>query len=212
MTRLVSTLPDTAYSRDTDPMTQVSRPTKTGWWRLLLAAIAAALVGLLSAGTASAATLPEVETRVGASTPVAVHVIGVHESISAGQRWDKAPPQTQTTAGSCVAANSGMAGVRATGAAGEAAAGIVKNTTRIPSASGKAAYRIPDELNSSVLGEVKNVSHLNYTSQLRDFAAYAKQEGLTFTLYTRGSTTFSSTLRTEIDAGRIVLDTTRLGP
>ena len=55
-------------------------------------------------------------------------------------------------------------------------------------------------------------SHLNYTSQLRDFAAYARQEGLTFTLYTRGSTTFSSALRAEIDAGRIVFDSTRLWP
>ena len=109
-------------------------------------------------------------------------------------------------------ASSGMAGVRATGAAGEAAAGIVKNTTRIPSASGTAKYRIPDELTDTVLGEVKNVSHLNYTSQLRDFAAFANQKGLTFTLYTRGATTFSSTLQAEIDAGRIVLNTTRLGP
>lgn len=104
MTRLVSTLPDTAYSRDTDPMTQVSRPTKTGWWRLLLAAIAAALVGLLSAGTASAATLPEVETRVGASTPVTAYTVGVHECITAGQRWGHAPPQGETMAGCGVAA------------------------------------------------------------------------------------------------------------
>lgn len=88
---------------------------------------------------------------------------------------------------------------------------IVKNTARIPSASGRAAYRIPDELNSSVLGEVKNVGRLNYTSQLRDFAAYARQEGLAFTLYTRGSTTFSSTLQAEITSGRILLDTIRLG-
>lgn len=110
------------------------------------------------------------------------------------------------------AANSSLASVRAAGRAGETMAGIVKNTTRIPSASGRAAYRIPDELNSSVLGEVKNVAHLNYTSQLRDFATYAQQNDLTFTLYTRASTTFSSNLRTEIDAGRIILDVTRLGP
>ncbi|MGH3301024.1 MAG: putative toxin [Streptosporangiaceae bacterium] len=48
-------------------------------------------------------------------------------------------------------------------------------TDRIPSLSGTAAYRIPDELNSSVLGEVNNVSSLSYTNQLRDFAAYAQQ-------------------------------------
>jgi hypothetical protein len=37
-------------------------------------------------------------------------------------------------------------------------------------------------LNGTTLGEVKNVSSLSYTNQLRDFAAYAKQEGLTFNL------------------------------
>jgi hypothetical protein len=58
-----------------------------------------------------------------------------------------------------------MAGVRAAGSSGEQEAGIIKNTDRIPSLSGTAAYRIPDELNSSVLGEVKNVSGLSYTNQ-----------------------------------------------
>ncbi len=95
-----------AYSRDTDPMTQVSRPPRTGWWRLLLAAAVAVLVGLLSAGTASATTLPEVETRVGASTPVAAYVVGVHESITAGQRWGHAPPTAQIASATGVAANS----------------------------------------------------------------------------------------------------------
>ena len=85
-------------------MTQVSRPSKTGWWRLLLAAAVAALVGLLGATTASAATVPNLETRVGASTPVAAYVVGTHECISAGQRWGNAPPQAVSVAGCGVAA------------------------------------------------------------------------------------------------------------
>jgi len=93
-----------AYSRDTDPMTQVSRPPRTGWWRFFLAAVAAALVALLGATTASAATLPEVETRVGASPVFAAYVVGVHESITAGQRWGHAPPQAGTAVGFGVAA------------------------------------------------------------------------------------------------------------
>jgi|GEM_PF-2920414 len=92
------------------------------------------------------------------------------------------------------AAKSGMAGVRATGAAGEAAAGIVKNTTRIPSASGKAAYRIPDELGSSVLGEVKNVKSLGWSSQISDMYSYAAARGREFTLYVRPSTVFRGQL------------------
>lgn len=86
-------------------MTTASRTMKAGWWRLLLAAIAAALVALLSAGPATAATPPVAETRVGASAPATAYVVGVHESVSAGQRWGNAPPQAETVAGSCVAAN-----------------------------------------------------------------------------------------------------------
>mgnify|MGYP003541520247 CR=1 FL=1 len=52
----------------------------------------------------------------------------------------------------------GVGGARALGQAGEAAADIIKNTTRIPSATGTAAYRIPDGLTSTTLTEVKNVS------------------------------------------------------
>jgi hypothetical protein len=68
-----------------------------------------------------------------------------------------------------------------------------------------AAYRIPDELNATTLGEVKNVGSLSYTSQLRDFAAYAQQNGLAFNLYVRGSTTFSGPLQQAIDSGQINL-------
>ncbi|QGG39923.1 putative toxin [Aeromicrobium yanjiei] len=82
---------------------------------------------------------------------------------------------------------------------------------RIPSASGRAAYRIPDELNSSVLGEVKNVGRLSYTSQLRDFTAYAQAHSLTFNLYVRGSTTFSKPLQNMIDSG-VITRVPNLGP
>lgn len=98
-----------------------------------------------------------------------------------------------------------MAGVRAAGAEGEAAAGIVKNTQRIPSLSGSAPYRIPDGLGNGVLSEVKNVSSLSYTSQLRDFAAYAQQEGLAFNLYVRGSTSLTGPLQAAVDNGTITL-------
>ncbi|WP_353115078.1 putative toxin [Microbacterium sp.] len=100
---------------------------------------------------------------------------------------------------------SGMSSVRAAGVDGEVAAGIVKNTTRIPSASRTAAYRIPDELNGTTLGEVKNVSSLSYTSQLKDFQAYAQQNGLTFNLYVRGTTTLSGPLQKAVDSGYINL-------
>lgn len=76
---------------------------------------------------------------------------------------------------------------RSLGRAGEDAAEIVKNTERIPSATGTANYRIPDELDfeREVLGEVKNVGKLGRTKQLEDFAIYARESGLHFRLFVR---------------------------
>ncbi len=102
--RPVSSQTGAAYSRDTEPVTTVSSTTRAGWWRLALAAIAAALAVLLGAGTASAATAPVLETRVGASIPAVARVVGVHESISAGERWGHAPPQAETVVATGVAA------------------------------------------------------------------------------------------------------------
>lgn len=78
-----------------------------GWWRLLLAALAAAVVTLLGAGTAAATTLPNVETRVGASTLATVVVVGPHECIAAGQQWGHAPPQAPMVVATGVAAKGG---------------------------------------------------------------------------------------------------------
>ncbi len=102
-----------AYSRDTEPMTKASSTTKTGWWRLLLAALAAALAVLLGAGTASAFTPPVAETRVGAWNPVVVNIVGPHECITAGQRWGHAPPQGETVVATGVAAKTIGVGERA---------------------------------------------------------------------------------------------------
>ena len=74
-------------------------------YRLVRAAVAAALIALLGAGTASATTAPVAETRVGASPVVAQVAVGVHQSVSAGQRWGNAPPAAGSVVGCCVAAN-----------------------------------------------------------------------------------------------------------
>jgi hypothetical protein len=94
-------------------MTRVSSTTKTGWWRLLLAAIAAAVAVLLGTGTASAATVPVLETRVGASTPVVVNIVGPHQCITAGQRWGNAPPAAEMVVATGVAAKAEAGAVRA---------------------------------------------------------------------------------------------------
>lgn len=105
-------IPDpTAYSRDTDPMTHPRPTTRPGWWRFLLAAIAALVVGLLGATSASAMTPTTEETRVGPSTLPAAYVVGVHESVSAGQRWGNAPPTAEIASATGVAANNGAGAI-----------------------------------------------------------------------------------------------------
>ncbi len=106
-----------------------------------------------------------------------------------------------------VAAGGGAVGAVQLGRSGEAAAMIVKNTQRIPSASSTAAYRIPDVLNhaTGIIGEVKNVGALAYTSQLRDFAAYAAGNGYTFELWVRPTTQLSGPLQQAVTNGQVVL-------
>jgi hypothetical protein len=95
---------------------------------------------------------------------------------------------------------------RALGQVGEQTAGITKNTQRIPSSTGTASYRIPDQLlpDQRLISEVKNVSKFSLTNQLRDFIAYAEKNKYVFELWTRASTTFSAPLQKLIDEGKII--------
>ena len=69
------------------------------------------------------------------------------------------------------------------GQAGEAVSshltGLPKNTTRIPSASGRREYRIPDHLDDlqRYIAETKNVNKQYLSSQLLDDIAYVLREG-----------------------------------
>jgi hypothetical protein len=91
------------------------------------------------------------------------------------------------------------------GREGEAAAGITKNTRRLYLPDG--SFHIPDVLGDGVIGEVKNVAKLSYTSQLRHFASYAQKNGLRFDLYIRpgGGTQLSGPLWEAVYAGDVTL-------
>jgi RHS repeat-associated protein len=102
-------------------------------------------------------------------------------------------------------ASSGTALARSLGVAGEAASGLVKNTQRIASATGTAAFRVPDGLTATTLSEVKNVAKLSLTNQLRDFAAFAGRTGRTFELFVRSSTELSGPLQQFITDNNIFL-------
>ena len=96
---------------------------------------------------------------------------------------------------------------RQLGKEGENAAGIVNAKQRIPSLSGTAKYRIPDELlqDQKILREIKNVSSQSYTNQLKDFNAWAKQNGYQFILEVRPGAKLSGPLQEAIKAGEIIL-------
>jgi RHS repeat-associated protein len=89
----------------------------------------------------------------------------------------------------------GTALARALGRAGEEASGLVRNTSRIASLTRTAAYRIPDGLTETTLSEVKNVSRLGRSNQLRDFAAHSSQQGFNFDLYIRADTKLTGPLQ-----------------
>jgi RHS repeat-associated protein len=95
------------------------------------------------------------------------------------------------------------------GRAGELAAGITKNTQRIASLTGSAAYRIPDMLSEAqrLLVEVKNVGYLAYTTQVRDFALWAAQQNYAFELVVRPSTTLSGPLQQAVSSGSVIIRT-----
>lgn len=79
-----------------------------------------------------------------------------------------------------------MAQIREMGRAAEDAVGIDQaNKVRIPSETKPGSYRIPDRLTPYALDEVKNVSYLEYTSQLKDFVKHAQQNNLQMNLYIR---------------------------
>ena len=100
-----------------------------------------------------------------------------------------------------------MARVRRIGKIGEKLSRLPKNKKHIESLSKTAKYRIPDYLDETnkIIGDVKNVKKLSYTSQLRDFMLYAEKHHYDYFLMVKKSTQLSSTLKDLVDAGKIIL-------
>jgi Restriction endonuclease fold toxin 7 len=71
--------------------------------------------------------------------------------------------------------------------------------------TGTNRIRIQDAISGTTLTEVKNVDKLSYTQQIRDYAAYASQNGLKVELHVRPSTTLSGPLQQAINNGQITL-------
>jgi hypothetical protein len=89
------------------------------------------------------------------------------------------------------------------GALGERVAKARSQKLRIPAASGRAKFRIPDILSDTELVEIKNVARLRLTHQLSDFLAYCDFTQRRFVLVTRPDTMLSSRLLELIATGRV---------
>jgi hypothetical protein len=79
------------------------------------------------------------------------------------------------------------------GRAAERAVPGKQNTTRIPSASGRREYRVPDRLNKVGIEEIKNHLKLEFRSQLQDYLDYARKTGRTFKIWVRGNASGAQT-------------------
>lgn len=97
------------------------------------------------------------------------------------------------------AAKSGTQLARELGVAGEQMSGIVGPKVRIPSATGTAAYRIPDQLTSEVLKDAKIVGTLRWTPQLTDFGEHAAGNNLLYILDVRQNTIIGPRAQQMID-------------
>ena len=156
----------------------------------ITAAIGAAAGALIGTGAGIAAGVALAGSITASTGAVMAGGSALAAAIGSGGLRAGVSNLSQASNGAATAAQvseSHMQQVYRQGQAGEQAANIVKNTMRIPSLSGTAAYRIPDGLDvvNKILTEVKNYSGtLSYTRQLRDFVAWSQANGYTMHLVT----------------------------
>ncbi len=200
----------TARASCSPPATTACTVEIVTWWRSL-AALLCIVTALVSSQDASASSGVQAENRVGGFDLVAPTLVGLHALRGAEKHWENSLAYDENAPGYTLpaeGAGGGMAAIRQLGTESELASGIVKNTERIASASNPGSYRIPDMLDhgAQIIGEVKNVGRLSYTSQLRDFASYAQANGYDFHLWVRSTTQLSGPLSAEVANGNIILN------
>lgn len=100
-----------------------------------------------------------------------------------------------------------MAGVAQAGREGEAAVRALEDIGPKTAIEINGRTRIPDGLTDTAVNEVKNVSSLAFTRQLRDMADFAAQSGRQFNLWVPGGTELSGPLQAAVAAGKVTLKT-----
>lgn len=106
------------------------------------------------------------------------------------------------TSGVQILKKTAMANARSIGIAGERAVGTTGRKMQIKMSNGK--IRVPDSIDPTrrILTEVKNVSSLNYTRQLRDYHTFAQNNRLTFELFVRSDTKLSRLCKMQLIKGQ----------
>jgi RHS repeat-associated protein len=131
-----------------------------------------------------------------AEAETALEAPSVGRSASSWATRSGGPLAPNSASAASRAAEDGTALARQLGTEGERLAGIDPAAkVRIPSATGTAAYRIPDALTETTLTEVKNVARLGYSNQLQDFEAYASSTRRSFDLIVRQNTVLTQELQ-----------------
>ena len=88
----------------------------------------------------------------------------------------------------------------------EAVVGIASRGKKaIPSISGTAVRRVPDEMTELLLREAKSGSNIKLTNQIQDFLDYAKETGRQFILEVREGATIDTRLLDLEKAGQILI-------
>lgn len=140
-----------------------------------------------------AAVNPETGPAVAATAAVSPALVGIP-----GLLFDDG------TAVSLVTLRGGAGSVRV-GQAGENAVRGANDIGPKATVNVNGRTRILDGLTDTAVTEVKNVSSLSYTQQLKDSLSYAQASGRRFDLYVRADTYLSGPLRDAIARGDIAL-------
>jgi hypothetical protein len=75
--------------------------------------------------------------------------------------------------------------------------GLAKNTTLVLRNTLSGTDRMPDFVDETqrIIYEVKKATGVSFTSQIRDMAAWAQQQGYTFVLYVRDDAVLTDSLK-----------------
>ena len=178
------------------------------------------VAGQCGGDSSSSSSLPSagdvlqgIDSAMVAMGPVGVEVSGVERAgVAAAEEVAAAAPAVIEDVEAGIAAFEEVAGIARSSQLGKEGEAAVRSAydigEKVAIQVGENA-RVPDGINRGLqtLSEVKNTAYQGWTSQLRDYSAYAQEQGWTFNLYIRPGARLSQPLLNARDAGIVnILD------